>query len=458
MMRYNAIAVIVLSLLMFSCASTPPNKNVKSFDPLRYISVRGVGKGSTTEDALKSAFFDAVSKAVGMIVDVSQSLDNDLFSEKINVLSSGVIESYKLTHQSESNGLVSVEIDALVKRIQLINTSKSTGLTLKNSVEGEWLFAQAVTQNKVSDAFTNILNSIINGDYVERKVEITKPLELIPIEKLTEHHAKLSGGSQDTAWVSFEFEIVYDYTNVQNVQKKFIDELFLKLDGKLITKKFKLPSTNIFAVKNTSFNLMDMIRYTGSIYDNGFLLKSSGVFAGDEKIKPVGSVILYIQHYFHDYTLYALYPLGRHSKNVDFPELGSDGLLGVHYLQDNRQHSFFYRVPGYFKNSVNLDKNAYDSRHYSPEQRLEPIIEYSEKLLFSGRDAGNNILFSLPFWNVSHPNINWMRGVPKMNYLYDKWDGIPYLPTKKRVYVEFLLPVKLIASVSAFEYRIANSR
>ena len=91
------------------------------------VSVKGKGVGVDETAALKDAYRDAVETAVGMFVDAEQLVKNDeLIKDEILTQSNAYIEDYKVLEKGSNGGLMTVKIQARVRK-QLL-TKKIEGV------------------------------------------------------------------------------------------------------------------------------------------------------------------------------------------------------------------------------------------------------------------------------------------------------------------------------------------
>ena len=91
------------------------------------VTVKGKGVGVDETAALKDAYRDAVETAVGMFVDAEQLVKNDeLIKDEILTQSNAYIEDYKVLEKGSNGGLMTVKIQARVRK-QLL-TKKIEGV------------------------------------------------------------------------------------------------------------------------------------------------------------------------------------------------------------------------------------------------------------------------------------------------------------------------------------------
>ena len=85
------------------------------------VKVRGKGVGANKTEALKGAYRDAVERAVGLFVDAEQMVKNDeILKDQVLTQSNAYIEKYDLVKESEADGLVHVDIVAVVRKSALV--------------------------------------------------------------------------------------------------------------------------------------------------------------------------------------------------------------------------------------------------------------------------------------------------------------------------------------------------
>lgn len=97
------------------------------------VKVKGKGVGANKAEALKDAYRDAVERAVGLFVDAEQMIKNDeILKDQVLTQSNAYIEKYDLIKESEADGLVHVDILAVVRKSALV-TKVSAIMPVQNA-------------------------------------------------------------------------------------------------------------------------------------------------------------------------------------------------------------------------------------------------------------------------------------------------------------------------------------
>ena len=135
--------------------------------------VEATGYGNTKDEALKSAFSDAVSQYIGVVVD-SKSLakNGKLIEDKILTFSNGYIGNYKILNASQRAGLWQVKIKALVKEQKILNKIKQEKISIENITNSKQRYAKLVSQIKTKfdaeDIFVEKMKTLLSWDTTKR--------------------------------------------------------------------------------------------------------------------------------------------------------------------------------------------------------------------------------------------------------------------------------------------------
>ena len=135
--------------------------------------VEATGYGNTKDEALKSAFSDAVSQYIGVVVD-SKSLakNGKLIEDKILTFSNGYIGNYKILNASQRAGLWQVKIKALVKEQKILNKIKQEKISIENITNSKQRYAKLVSQIKTKfdaeDIFVEKMKTLLSWDTTKK--------------------------------------------------------------------------------------------------------------------------------------------------------------------------------------------------------------------------------------------------------------------------------------------------
>jgi hypothetical protein len=152
----SAVSAIALLLGIATEGSSAPaaNENATSV-------VIAEGTGKDEKEARKSAFRDAVSKVVGVLVDAETLVKNDeIISERILEFSGGFVKSYEtLKVEKAGDGLVRVRIKATVERLQILGKLRDAKITV-TEVRGGDLLAEKMTKEEARKNATELLEKL----------------------------------------------------------------------------------------------------------------------------------------------------------------------------------------------------------------------------------------------------------------------------------------------------------
>lgn len=125
--------------------------------------VTAEGAGSTETEALKDAFRNAVQQAVGLVVDAETVVKNeDILEDQILTYSDGFIEKHRVLSKQKRDGIVSIEIEAVIKRRSLVQKLESAKV-IKRKADGGSLFGEIVSQAEGSQDAKKLLNKALKG-------------------------------------------------------------------------------------------------------------------------------------------------------------------------------------------------------------------------------------------------------------------------------------------------------
>jgi hypothetical protein len=124
-------------------------------------SVIAEGVGTTEDEALKDAFRAAVRQVVGAVVDAETLVKNDdVVKDQVLTYSDGFISKQTILSTKKDGGLVRTTIQATVERRKVIQKLQAANVTVK-TIEGQSLFAEAVTQQEAKGNATALLRKAL---------------------------------------------------------------------------------------------------------------------------------------------------------------------------------------------------------------------------------------------------------------------------------------------------------
>lgn len=125
--------------------------------------VTAEGSGSTESEALKDAFRNAIQSAVGQVMDSETVVKNEeIIKDQILSYSDGFIRRHKVLSKSKKDGIVTVEIEAEVKRRSLVQKLESAKI-IKRKADGGSLFGEIATQVEGTGDAKKLLNKALKG-------------------------------------------------------------------------------------------------------------------------------------------------------------------------------------------------------------------------------------------------------------------------------------------------------
>ncbi len=122
------------------------------------IRVTAVGMGRDSDAALKSALRNAVSQAVGTLIDTQTVVENDaVIKDQILSHSGGFVEDYTMIGSPEEDeGLVSVKIDAVVKKMNLKRKMEAANIIHVEKIDGK-LYTRQIQVDEANAMFHEML-------------------------------------------------------------------------------------------------------------------------------------------------------------------------------------------------------------------------------------------------------------------------------------------------------------
>jgi hypothetical protein len=162
-MKKILFAMLLLCLSAVSMAHAGEEEEI--------ITVMTVGMGADSDGALKNALRNAVTQAVGSIIDSETMVQNDeVIQDKILSHSGGFVEEYDIVGQPRAeNGLVSVTINAKVKRMNLKKEMESNNIFQIKKIDGK-VFTKQIQLEDSAAMFKNLLDGFPE-QYVDIKIE-----------------------------------------------------------------------------------------------------------------------------------------------------------------------------------------------------------------------------------------------------------------------------------------------
>lgn len=168
MFKIVIFSMITVALLSADTFSLGGNKKVvasKTSPQTRVVITTGYG--TDKELALKNAFKSAVEQYVGVVVDADTIVKNDkIIKDEILTASNGFIEKYKELSTEKIDGLIEVNIRAIVKSQKVFNAIKNLNITTikLNGFEDEYAKGKKILSDKENEKVKVLTKTIAKED------------------------------------------------------------------------------------------------------------------------------------------------------------------------------------------------------------------------------------------------------------------------------------------------------
>lgn len=128
------------------------------------IEVDAQGSGTSPDEALKDALRDAVRRSVGTLISSEQIVKNDeIIRDQVIAHSDAFVHGYDKISEKHDAGLFQVGIRARVVRAKLAERLTASGLIGKTEVQGENMFAEALTKLDKANSAKELLTKLFTG-------------------------------------------------------------------------------------------------------------------------------------------------------------------------------------------------------------------------------------------------------------------------------------------------------
>lgn len=231
------LSSMFFAIILVDALSQTIDKSAESLTPGEgEKKVIVIGIGNNRDQALKNAFENSVSEAIGSLVSSETLVNNDsLIKDEIRLYNKGFIKTYKILSESQKSQNYEIIIAAIVAKKQIFETLKAKGITVSYNTSGmfakieEWESKKwdelAIAENlfnrtdgihfdyeiKVENPMktgTNYIvpvevNAIPNQNYLKYILEFKSFLSELAFDKRTDLHIK-----ERNAYINFEYTIV----------------------------------------------------------------------------------------------------------------------------------------------------------------------------------------------------------------------------------------------------------
>lgn len=200
------------------------------------MRVIAIGMGVDSDGALKSALRNAVSQAVGTMIDSATMVANDeIIDDKILSHSGGFVEKYELIGEPKAqDGLVSVKIEAEVRKMNLRKEMEVNDIFLVKKIDGKVFTKQiqlddaaAMFKSKLEGFPLNCLDIKLNGEpYYDDKngkfvVEISYTLDTAKVNAVIKDLITLLDAASPEPAAIVKTSISDYYDSLQEIDFKF---------------------------------------------------------------------------------------------------------------------------------------------------------------------------------------------------------------------------------------------
>lgn len=129
------------------------------------IEVTATGIGVDANAAMKSALKNAVELAMGTLIDSKTMIENDeVIEDKILAHSGGYVEKHRITEgPTASEGMVTVTIEASVKRTQLMSQLETQNIIASKKIDGLSMGGESFTKQEDNSAAMDMLRELVKG-------------------------------------------------------------------------------------------------------------------------------------------------------------------------------------------------------------------------------------------------------------------------------------------------------
>lgn len=260
---------LVLAILPAVCAAELEE------DAEETIRVMAVGMGKDSDAALKNALRNAVSQAVGTLVDTQTIVENDaVIKDQILSHSGGFVEDYTMIGSPEADdGLVSIKIEAVVKKMNLKRKMEAADILHVEKIDGK-LYTRQIQVDEANAMFYEMLKDfprncldvkMVGKPYYDDKnkkfvVEIRTTLDTEMVEDLTKRMAEFLEAALPEPATTFNSKLSISESKAdlgvpQDGQTKvFMYPIFISANKTIATwKLYPLTSGMMNILKETLF-------------------------------------------------------------------------------------------------------------------------------------------------------------------------------------------------------------
>ncbi len=128
------------------------------------LQINAQGSGTSGDEALRDALRDAVRRAVGTFISTEQVVKNDeIIRDQVVAHSDAFVQGYDKISEKHDAELFQVSISARVVRSKLAERLAANGLIGKTELQGENMFAEALTKLDKANSAKELLTKLFTG-------------------------------------------------------------------------------------------------------------------------------------------------------------------------------------------------------------------------------------------------------------------------------------------------------
>jgi hypothetical protein len=222
-------------------------------------TIQAIGYGNSEDEALKSAYQNAVEQYVGVLVDSSTIIRNDrLIKNDILTFSNGYINSYKKLSSKEQMGLWEVKIDAVIKKQNVLEKIKALHIDPIDIKDSEQSYARVISQVKskfdAEDMLVRLVRETTGKESFERYINLR--IDSVDLD--------LDMATRKSVPVTINYSILFNWDEYHKITNQF-KQLFENMGAELIyTKEIDSLDENPHSTIDRFFEFSESLRYRNS--------------------------------------------------------------------------------------------------------------------------------------------------------------------------------------------------
>lgn len=188
------------------------------------IEVSADGVGETADEALRDALREAVWSTVGAFLSAEQIVRNEeLISDQVVAYSDAFVQGYDRVSEKRENGLYHISIKARVVRAKMAQHLSKSGLKGHSELQGENMFAEAVTRLDKTAAAKDLLGKLFQGfpQSVSRATLLGKPAIIAQTETTATLRLRVRVGIDSSAYTAWHQKAADVFKQICSSAKPF---------------------------------------------------------------------------------------------------------------------------------------------------------------------------------------------------------------------------------------------